>query len=83
MSSVRAIPYIIVAVVSDAVIYVSSDVRWQYLHPVTVAVVVSCPEVSRSVIDDEVSVLRMYLVMIRLTVRTYLNWLVRSLSRAV
>ena len=49
----------------------------------TVTVVVSSPEVSRSVIDDEVSVLRMYLVMIRLTVRTYLNWLVRSLSRAV
>ena len=55
----------------------SPHMRRKNPDSVTVTMIISCPEVRWSVINDEISVARMNLMNIRLMRRTNLNWSVR------
>ena len=78
--SVRTIPYIIIAVICNAVIDMPDDMRRQDSYPMSVAVVVSAPVICRPVPAHEVSVARMYprpMVVVRADMY---RWLLRTVT---
>ena len=80
ISSVRAVPYIIVAIICDSEICIHPHMRRKDSYSVAVTVIVSRPEMRRSVIYNEISVMRVHSRRFRPAVMTYMNRSVRSLG---